>query len=276
MRSSVRVPFLLVVLALAVSLGFTAILAGRAPAADPVHVHGGMPMTDAAMQKWVEDYYATHPRVGVNRVDLTADVTVGVISFRFDADNNAGTQIDTAKISVGESVKWQLVSGSHTVTSGTGTSDPQAGALFDQGINSIQTSYTHQFNDAGLFPYFCRPHVDGFNMKGYVLVASATGVTPLPSNGAALGFTRAPRPNPTRTGVDFQFALTVAGHARIDVFDARGARVATVADRDLPAGAFSARWDGTAADGRAVGSGVYYLRMTLPGYAQSRRVVVTR
>lgn len=257
------------------SLSVLALLVATSPLfAAPVHVHHTTPMTDADMQKWIDEFYSTHPRVGVNRVDLTADATVNVISFRFDADGNAGTQVDTAKIAVGESVRWQFVSGSHTVTSGTGGADPQAGALFDQGINSIQTSYTHQFNTAGVFPYFCRPH-EGFNMKGYVLVQSTSGVTPLPPGGG-LGFTRAPRPNPARNGVDFEFALNVAGRARIEVFDARGARIATLTDRDLPAGTFAARWDGTAGDGRAADSGVYYLRMTLPGYAQSRRVVLAR
>jgi hypothetical protein len=113
-------------------------------------------------------------------------------------------------------------------------------------------------------------------MKGFVLVSSTSGVTPLPGDGAALGFTRAPRPNPSRNGVDFQFALNVAGHARIEVYDARGARVATIADHELPAQSFTARWDGTATNGRAVDSGVYWVRLTLPGYAQSRRVVIAR
>jgi len=161
------------------------------------------------------------------------------------------------------------------VTSGR-TSDPQPGELFDQPINSAATSFTFEFQNAGLVPYFCRPHAASFNMRGFVLVQSTSGVTPLPQGTAALGFTRAPRPNPTRNGVDFQFALNVAGHARIDVYDARGARIATVADEDLPAGSFAARWDGTGASGHGVDSGVYWLRMTLPGYAQSRKVVISR
>jgi len=247
-----------------------------ARAADHGHAHDGTPMTDADMQKWVDEYYATHPRVGVNRVGAAAVVTVNVVSFRFEADGNAGTQIDTVKIFVGESVKWQFGSGSHTVTSGTGNSDPQAGTLFDHPINSLQTSFTFEFANSGLVPYFCQPHVSSFNMKGFVLVQGTTGVTPLPGNVAALGFTRSPRPNPTRAGVDFQFALNQAGQARIEVFDARGARVATVKDGTLPPGSYSGSWDGTGADGVAVGSGVYYLRMTLPGYSQSRRVVIAR
>jgi plastocyanin len=242
-------------------------------AADPMH--HSMPMTVADMQKWVDDFYAAHPRVGVNRTGRVADATVTVTGFRFEADGNSGTQVDTVKIAVGEAVSWEFGDGSHTVTSGTGAGDPQVGILFDRPINAIDNSFTFQFDNAGLFPYFCRVH-EFFNMKGFVLVQSTSGVTPLPPGTAAIGFTRAPRPNPTRTGVDFQFALNVAGHARIDVFDARGARIATVADRDLPVGSFAARWDGTASNGRAVDSGVYWLKMSLPGYAQSRKVVISR
>lgn len=266
------VPVLLFVLPL-----LTVTLAPRvAGAADGSHAHhGAAPMTDADMKKWIDDFYATHPQVGSNRTAGLPAATVTVVSFRFEADGNAGTQVDTVKIQVGDAVQWVWGSGSHTITSGTGGSDPQAGSLFDVGIFSSNTGLVYQFDDAGLFPYFCRPH-EFFAMKGYVLVQSNTGVTPLPDQRAALGFTRAPRPNPTRNRVDFQFALDVAGPARIDVYDTRGARIATVTDGELPAGAYSARWDGTGADGRAVGSGVYYLRMTLPGYAQSRRVVIAR
>jgi len=239
------------------------------------HAHHAAPMTDAEMQKWVDDYYAIHPRVGVNRVGGVG-VTVSVFSFRFEADGNPGTQVDTVKIAVGETVTWQFGSGSHTVTNGTGFADPNVGTLFDQPINQFQTSFTFQFDNAGLVPYFCQPHISTNNMKGFVLVQSTTGVTPLPGNNAALGFTRSPRPNPTRAGVDFQFALNQAGQARIEVFDARGARVATVKDGTLPPGSYSGSWDGTGADGVAVGSGVYYLRMTLPGYSKSLRVVVAR
>ena len=260
----------------AFALALTVVIAPNGRAADPGHAHHTVPMTDADMRKWVDDYYATHPRVGVNRVGVAAAATVTVVSFRFEADGNPATQIDTVKIAVGESVTWEYGNGFHTVTSGTGTGDPEMGLLFNQPMANSEDLFTFQFDNAGLVPYFCQPHGAGFDMKGYVLVQSTSGVTPLPGNGAALGFTRAPRPNPTRAGVDFQFALSKPGHARIEVFDARGSRVATVADGALAAGSYSGRWDGTGADGGAVGSGVYYLRMSLPGYSQSRRVVVTR
>jgi len=238
--------------------------------------HAGMPMSDAAMKKMVDDFYATHPRVGgTTGAKRTADAFVKVTGFRFDADNNPGTQVDTVKINTGEAVEWDWNDGTHTVTNGTGASDPTAGTLFDAPSTSADPLFVVTFDNAGTFPYFCRFH-EFFNMKGVVVVNSTTGVTPAPGTGSAIGFTRAPSPNPTRHGVDFEFALRSSGHARIDVFDLRGARVTTIIDRVLEPGTYSGRWDGTNSDGRAVGAGTYWVRMTVPGAAQSRRVVVER
>jgi len=109
-----------------------ALAAVPARADDPGHAHHVAPMADADMKKWVDDYYANHPRVGVNRVGVAAAATVTVVSFRFEADGNANTQVDTVKIMVGESVTWEYGIGFHTVTSGTGLGDPEMGLLFDR------------------------------------------------------------------------------------------------------------------------------------------------
>jgi len=259
---------------------FTLMLALAVPcgawAADAMHAHhAGMPMTDAAMKQAVDNWFATHPRVGGPKIKRTADAVVRVTGFRFDADNNAGTQIDTVKISSGESVEWDWVDGSHTITNGTGGSDPSAGTIFDAASTSVDPTFVVTFETEGTYPYFCRIH-EFFNMKGVVVVSAPTGVTPVPGGGTALGFTRAPAPNPTRHGVDFEFALRTAGRARVDVFDLHGARVATVTDRMLEAGRYTGRCDGKRSDGRAVEPGAYWLRMTVPGATQSRRVVVER
>jgi plastocyanin len=245
--------------------------------ADATHApHAGMAMTDAAMKQAVDNWFATHPRVGgTTKANHTADAVVRVTGFRFDADNNAGTQIDTVKISTGESVEWDWVDGSHTVTNGTGGADPAAGTIFDAASNSLNPTFVVTFETVGTFPYFCRVH-EFFNMKGVVVVSSPTGVSPVPGGGSAPGFTRAPAPNPTRHGVDFEFALRTAGRARVEVFDLHGARVATVTDGMLQPGRYAGRWDGKRSDGRAVEPGAYWMRMTVPGATQSRRVVVER
>src|SRR6185436_7894255 len=102
-RRFVMRPRALLVSIPAFALALTVVIAPNGRAADPGHAHHTVPMTDADMRKWVDDYYATHPRVGVNRVGVAAAATVTVVSFRFEADGNPATQIDTVKIAVGES-----------------------------------------------------------------------------------------------------------------------------------------------------------------------------
>ncbi|MBI5868657.1 MAG: cadherin-like domain-containing protein [candidate division Zixibacteria bacterium] len=65
----------------------------------------------------------------------------------------------TLTISVGDQVKWTLGGiGPHSVTSGTGSLDPQVGAIFDAPLDGAHTTFTFQFNTAGVYPYFCRVH----------------------------------------------------------------------------------------------------------------------
>ena len=74
-------------------------------------------------------------------------------------------------ISEGDTVKWQWTNGTHTVTSGTGGLDPDAGKLFDAIISTSNPTFEYVFTSPGVVPYFCRPH-EAFGMKGTVTVLS--------------------------------------------------------------------------------------------------------
>src|SRR5262245_29040875 len=94
-------------------------------------------MSDADMARWVRDFYETHPVVG-KLSPLSAPVDTFIATgFQFDFDHNLGTQADTARIFTGQTVLWHAQNGSHTVTSGTGSTDPDVGLEFDAPINSI-------------------------------------------------------------------------------------------------------------------------------------------
>jgi len=62
-------------------------------------------------------------RAGTTRVTVP-DTTVNAVNFRFEFDGSAGTQVDSVHIMTGQTVRWHLVAGTHTVTSGEGSSDP--------------------------------------------------------------------------------------------------------------------------------------------------------
>jgi plastocyanin len=233
-----------------------------------------MTMSDAAMARWSHDFYATHPVRGA--VPALANAVIAdtflVNSFYFDTDNNTGTQIDTAKIQVGQRILFKYVGGFHTATSGS-PNDLTAGSHFDVPIDPSDLEAQVQFDTVGTYPFFCRPHGAFFNMRGVIVVKPSTSGIPAAANHAGMGFTAAPWPNPTSHGAAFRFALPRGGRARIDAYDASGRRIVTVLDEELTAGEHAGTWDGRAS-GRAAAAGVYYLRLSAPGVQSSARMVI--
>ena len=86
----------------------------------------------------------------------------------------------------------------------------------------------------------------------------------------------AARPNPTSRGATLQFALPAAGSVGIDLFDAGGRLVRTLAQGPMVAGHHSVTWDGSDASGSAVASGMYYYRVRANGQEQTRKILVVR
>lgn len=286
-RTPPRALFLLLPSALALALLVTgsprrdAQAGQRSAPAHPAMAMAGMPadcpMSDAEMARAVSEHFATHPvnrgpapRAGVQAAVADTFVAAG---FRFDTDGSTATVVDTARITAGEAILWRWVTGIHTVTSGLGSTDPQSGLLFDVPLDVTHTTFSFTFNDPGTYPFYCINH-ELSNMKGVVVVQPATDVPRAGS--AALGFASDPWPSPTSGGVAFRFALSEAGSARAEILDVDGRRIVTLLDTSLPAGVREARWDGRSGDGRTAPPGVYYVRLTLPGYQGSRRVVLTR
>ena len=94
-----------------------------------------------------------------------ADQTVQVTDFAFIPPS--------ITVNVGETVTWQWIKGFHTTTNGIDENDPNAGTLWDAQLFSGKKTASYQFNQAGLFPYFCRFHTI-LGMFGSVTVNPAT------------------------------------------------------------------------------------------------------
>lgn len=234
-------------------------------------------MTAEEMDRWVSNWFATHPIVGRQSSLASAAppaATFQAIDKRFDYDGDpTGTAIDTARILVGETVLWQQVSRSHTVTSGTGWADPSVGSLFDVPLTSAEPTFQYTYTAAGTFPFFCRPHEDD-PMKGVVVVDEVVDVESVPNGSVRLGFTTPPFPNPTSSRASFHFALKTEGKVRITVIDSRGRTVAVPVNGDFAAGTYAASWDGRASSGERVAPGMYFLNLRVPGFQESRSLVV--
>jgi plastocyanin len=99
-------------------------------------------------------------------------------------------------INVGDTVKWTWGSDFHSSTSGI---PGMPNGIWDSGIVNTGATFSHTFNSAGSFPYYCTVHGSCCMMVGTVIVASATpSPTPMPTSTPS----STPMPTPTPAVVD--------------------------------------------------------------------------
>lgn len=109
---------------------------------------------------------------------------------------------------------------------------------------------------------------DGYaDSIAFVLQTAGTAGAPVSAT-AALHLAVSPNPVTSAAGIDF--VLPAPGRARVEVVDASGRRVATLADGEFPSGAQHVRWDAAAGGS---GPGVYFVRLTSPQGEATRRLV---
>ncbi len=82
------------------------------------------------------------------------------------------------------------------------------------------------------------------------------------------------RPNPFRSLTAINFALPQAGRVSLQVFDLSGRVVTTLADREFVAGRHDLSWDGRNEHGEQAAPGVYFYRLTAPGFRQTKKMLL--
>lgn len=80
-------------------------------------------------------------------------------------------------------------------------------------------------------------------------------------------------PNPFERSAKIRFELPQASRVQLEIFDAQGRRVRTLADRMFEPGEHALDWDGSGASGRRLGPGVYLVRMRSGSFRAERRIV---
>jgi len=81
-------------------------------------------------------------------------------------------------------------------------------------------------------------------------------------------------PNPLRSRTAVEYAVPVAGHVSVQVYDATGRVVRNLVGQNMPAGRYAATWDGRAANGRRVAEGVYFCKLVTPAGTRQQKLVV--
>jgi probable HAF family extracellular repeat protein len=148
------------------------------------------------------------------------------------------------------------------------------GPLLTNGDGWSQLTVTG-INDAGAIVGYGT--LDGTTQGFVAEPTTTTGVTP-PVAAIASEISE-PRPNPSTGAAEIAFTLSARaadGDSRLEIFDAQGRRVATLARGSLGAGSHDARWDGREAGGAGAPAGLYVARLTTCEGSLSRRLLLAR
>ena len=83
-------------------------------------------------------------------------------------------------------------------------------------------------------------------------------------------------PNPFNQSTIIELDLPHAGKVVVDVINILGQRVATIVNGELAAGFQRIGWDGKDSRGRDLSSGVYFYRLRMDNFSQTRRMVILK
>ena len=83
-------------------------------------------------------------------------------------------------------------------------------------------------------------------------------------------------PNPFNPATTIRFVLPEKTNVRLDVYDCAGREIARLIDGEREAGANEVSWDGRDARGSAVGTGIYFYRLTAGKQVLTKKMVLLK
>jgi hypothetical protein len=84
-------------------------------------------------------------------------------------------------------------------------------------------------------------------------------------------------PNPFNPATSIRFSVAHQGaHVTLAIYDVTGRLVRELVNEPTPAGEHLARWDGRSSSGRPVSSGIYFYRLSVDGWTDSRKMVLLK
>ena len=110
---------------------------------------------------------------------------------------------------------------------------------------------------------------------------AGNGGTPVTVDGPALGVRNSLEqntPNPFNPVTRIRYSIRQRGNVSLVVYNVAGERVATLVNavQEPRASGFTVNWDGHSDTGVRVASGVYFYKLTAPGFVQTRKMILLK
>lgn len=113
------------------------------------------------------------------------------------------------------------------------------------------------------------------NLNVFNGVGTLTSIDDTPTGTRFILHQNTPNPFNPSTSIRYEVALG-GGHITLRVYDVNGRLVNTLVDKAETAGQKFVTWDGRNNTGRATATGVYFYRLTAPGFEQTRKMLLVK
>jgi predicted outer membrane repeat protein len=158
--------------------------------------------------------------------------------------------------------------------------------LWREHVGAIASTPENQYADqplqSGRTYYYQVSVVDTFGVEGHLgeIVQVTPGWVGVDEGLATTGLVASFSPNvPNPFGSQTALSYTVpepGARVTIAIYDVGGRLVRTLIDREDAAGTYHLVWGGRSPDGRAVASGVYFCRVSIGNWSETRKMVIVR
>ncbi|HXV14451.1 MAG TPA: heparinase II/III family protein [Candidatus Krumholzibacteria bacterium] len=204
--------------------------------------------------------------------------------------NDAGAAVAHENIETDALVAWvreengvvaaYLAAGARSLVVGTNAlvtvfDGPVTCEMSGSTIHIDRADAVFRFFDSGIAEVLCREQPVEFVLVGGYLVTAAA--TPVPNVPPPTAWTLAAHPNPFNSRTTLTYTVPADGPVTVAVFDARGARVATLVHREFRrTGDHRVEWDGRTDGNRSAASGVYFARVEQNGAYRASKMVLLK
>jgi plastocyanin len=159
--------------------------------------------------------------------------------------------------SVGDTIVWSWVSGTHTTTS---TSVPSGAMMWNNDINSTSPVFAYIVTEVGTYTYKCNIHS---SMQGQIVVTS-TGISNPPAFSTAFNVYSV-----NSDSYNISYSLQRSAKVDVAVFDVTGKKVLNLESSVLPAGDYNAIYAVN-----ELQKGIYFVQLLIDNQRLTKRIII--
>lgn len=273
---------------------------------DALAATAGLSLTSTFVVKiqQYDDYPIATDGFAIDDISVTA-VTGGGTAITAESESNNTSATADGPVGTGVAVTGNISSaadqdyfyfdvaaaGNINISLSIGTSADLDWFLYNSGLTEVARGYTTANPEVGNYAAAAGRYylmVDGYlsAVSAYTLTVNGglaniavfaaekpRGETDLLAR-PLINMLHANTPNPFKTGTTIRFSMERAGHASVQVYDLSGRLVRTLLDEEQKAGEHAVEWNGRSDAGLSVKPGFYFYRLDVPGFRQTKKMVM--